>query len=177
MRGRVRTPARGAGPRRGPTPGIVRVHLPARATGGVRSGFRATARTSRAVLTRVFFDADCGDAEAARAAARAWRTQTLADAAVPDPPTRRVVLKPKSASGIVGVFRRPARRGGSAAWVASYETSAGELRSRSFSVGKHGEAGARMLAVEERRAWEIEDLGCALPSSGADAPFTGRCVA
>lgn len=159
-------PRRGSGPRRGADPGIVRVRLPP-TRGTARQGYRATARLPLVVLRRVFFDADHGGAEGSRAAARAWRAQQLAAAAVPDPPTRRVVLKPKSDSGIVGVFRRAARRDGSAAWVASYESSAGERRSRSFSVGRHGEARARTRAVEQRRAWEREDLGCALPSTGA----------
>ena len=159
--------ARGCGPRRGDDPGIVRVVLPATRARGSRPGFRATARTPRAILTRVFFDSEWGGADAARAAARAWRGQQLANAAVPDPPARRVVLKPKSTSGIVGVFRRPARRG-SAAWVATYETSAGERRARSYSVGRYGEAGARRMAVDQRRAWEREDLGCVLPPMQAE---------
>lgn len=155
--------SRGCGPRRGGDPGIVRVELPATRKRGSRPGYRATARIPCAKLMRVFFDADCGSADDAKAAARAWRGQQLAIAAVPDPPGRRVVLKPKSSSGIVGVCRRRAVRQGSAAWVATYETSAGERRARSYSVGRYGEAGARALAIDQRRAWEWQDLGAVLP--------------
>lgn len=169
-----RSPRRGGGPRRGADPGIVRVRLPSTGGGSERAGYRATARLPQDVLRRVFFDADHGGTqEGSRAAARAWRAQQLADAALPDPPNRRLVLKPQSDSGIVGVFlRSPRHHRGSAAWVAYYETSAGERRSRSFSVGRHG-AEARALAVEQRRAWERDDLGCALPSNYAATRLAG----
>lgn len=166
----AQSPRRGSGPRRGADPGIVRVRLPRAA----REGYRATARLPHAVLRRVFFDNDYGGAEASRTAARAWRAQQLADAAVPDPPTRRLVLKPKSESGIVGVYRRPpGHRPGTTAWVATYETSAGVRRSRSFSVGRHGETEARALAVAQRRAWERADLGCVLPTINAATLLAG----
>jgi hypothetical protein len=168
----ARTPSRGCGPRRGEDPGIVRIGLPP-TSGARRDAYRATARLPGVVLLRVFFDADHGGAEGSRSAARAWRAKQLADAALPDPPTRRLVLKPKSNSGIVGVFRRSPRRCGTAAWEANYETSAGECRSRSFSVGLYGEAEARALAVEQRHAWERDDLGCALPSFDAATPHAG----
>ena len=161
-------PRRGSGPRRGATPGLVRVSLPP--TGGApRGGYRASARIPSAVLRRVFFDADHAGPSGAREAARLWRAEQLERAAVPDPPLRRVVLKPKSSSGIVGVYRRPPGRG-SAAWVASYETAAGERRSRSFSVGRHGAAEARALAVEQRRTWELDDLGRPIPSAPDNLP-------
>lgn len=161
----ARSPRRGSGPRRGADPGIVRVRLPATTGGGTqREGYRATARLSHRVLRRVFFDVKHGGPAGSHAAARAWRAKQLADAALPDPPNRRLVLKPRSDSGIVGVYRSPARRLGSATWNASYETSTGERRARSFSVGRYGESEARTLAVEQRRAWERDDLGCALPA-------------
>jgi hypothetical protein len=46
----------------------------------------------------------------------------------------------------------------------SNQTSADERRSRSYSVGRYGEDEARALAVEQRREWERDDLGCALPA-------------
>jgi hypothetical protein len=132
--------------------------LPAK--NGLREGYRATARLPLDVLVRLFFDSTHGGPDKALVAARAWRTGQLAAAAVPDPPRRRVVLKPKSTSGVVGVHRR----GGSApAWVATYETTTGVRRARSFSVRRYGEAEARSLAIEERHGWEVEDLGGALP--------------
>jgi len=159
----ARAPRYGCGPRRGADPGIVRVRLPPVGEAD-RAGHRATARLPRTVARRVFFDAEHGGAEGSRAAAREWRAQQLASAAVPDPPIRQLVLKPKSASGIVGVSRRSRPPGrGSATWIAAYETAGGERRSRSFSVGRYGEEQARAQAVEQRRAWECDDLGCALP--------------
>jgi len=152
------------GPRRGADPGIVRVRLPASGGESERDGYRASARLPQRVLRRLFFDARHDSPEHARAAARAWRTQQLAAAALPDPSHRRLVLKPRSDSGVVGVYHSRARRLGSATWNACYQTSAGERRSRSYSVGKYGEDEARALAVEQRREWERDDLGCALPA-------------
>lgn len=151
---------RGSGPRRGGDPGILRVTLPTSGN-GERGGYRATARLPHDVLVRMFFDSAHGSPGEARAAARAWRADQLAASAVPDHPTRRIVLKPRSPSGVVGVHRR-AR--GSPAWIATYDTTAGERRARSFSVGRYGEAQARSLAIEQRHAWELEDLGGALPA-------------
>ena len=151
---------RGSGPRRGSDPGILRVTLPPSGS-GERGGYRATARLPHDVLVRMFFDSAHDSPDEARAAARAWRANQLAAAAVPDHPTRRIVLKPKTPSGIVGVHRR-----GRAwpAWIATYDTTAGERFARSFSVGRHGEAQARSLAIEQRKTWELEDLGRALPA-------------
>jgi hypothetical protein len=76
------------------------------------------------------------------------------------------VLKPRSSSGVVGVFRRPARSTGSATWVATYGTVKGDRRTRSFSVGKHGETAARTQAIDQRHDWETQELGSALPAPG-----------
>jgi hypothetical protein len=151
---------RGSGPRRGSDPGIVRVTLPPNGN-GERGGYRATARLPNEVLVRMFFDSAHGGPDEAHVAARAWRADQLAAAAVPDHPTRRIVLKPRTPSGIVGVHRRGR---GWAAWIATYDTTAGDRFARSFSVGRYGEAEARSLAIEQRQTWEMEDLGRALPA-------------
>ena len=154
-------PKRGSGPRRGACPGIVRVHLPPLSDGLPREGYRATARLREEVRQRVFTDEDYGGPDEALAAAREWRGEILADAGLADPPNRRVVLKPKSPSGVVGVYRREptAGRAGTATWIATYGTSSGEKKSRSFSVGKFGEKEAFDHAVEQRLKWETDDLG------------------
>lgn len=154
-------PNRGSGPRRGACPGIVRVHLPPLSDGRPREAYRATARLCEEARQRLFADEDHGGPDEALAAARAWRGRILADAGLADPPNRRVVLKPKSSSGVVGVYRREPTTGraGTAVWVATYGTSSGETKSRSFSVGKFGEQEALDHALDQRRQWETDDLG------------------
>lgn len=148
---------------RGATPGLVRVCLPSTAAScAPRTACRAQARTPSGVRCRLFVDADHGGPAGAEAAARHWRAAELAAANVPDPPCRRVVLKPRSGSGIVGVYRR-VRRHGSPVWEASYGSSTGERQVRSFSEGKYGPITARALALEQRQAWERADLGSTLP--------------
>lgn len=156
--------SRRGSPRRGAYPGLVRVTLPPSRSPESRAAHRATARTPSGVRRRLFFDSEHGGPDGSREAARAWRATELAAAAVPDPPTRRIVLKPRSASGIVGVCR-VVRASGTPIWEASYGSSAGERSVRSFSEGKYGEDGARQRAVQQRREWERADLGTVIPSN------------
>jgi hypothetical protein len=120
-------------------------------------------------------------AEGARTAAREWRREQLEQAGLPNPAIRRLVLKPRSGSGIVGVSYRPAspRRSGTAAWVACYQTVTGEKKSRSFSVGKYGKDEARERAIAERAEWEREELGTSVAGhepAPMDSSLTGRLV-
>lgn len=147
-------------PGRGPAPGLVRV----------RKGWRATARLPGGVKRNVFLDSQYGSAEAAGAAARAWRAEQLREARVPDAPARRVVLKPRSVSGIVGVHLRPGRRGTSAAWTATFEKDDGRRLQRTWSVRQHGRTRALAHAIAQREAWEIAELGSPLPKA---APGSG----
>jgi hypothetical protein len=145
---------------RGPTPGLVRVHLPPSGRAAhPRSGFRATARLPGGSVERLFLDTKEGGETKARAAAVAWRRAQLTGAGLPDPERRRVVLKSRSESGIVGVHQR-ADRG---VWVATYETEMGKRLARGFSVRQHGPEKAKTLAIAQRRAWEREHLGVPLP--------------
>jgi hypothetical protein len=84
---------------------------------------------------------------------------------VPDAKGRRVVLIPRSASGIVGVHLRPARPGASAGWTATFEHADGSRVQRVWSVRLHGHTRAVAFAIAQREAWEIAALGSALPKS------------
>lgn len=57
-----------ARPGRGPTPGLVRIHLPSG-----RDGWRATARLPSGAVEKVFLDERHATPGAARAAANGWR--------------------------------------------------------------------------------------------------------
>lgn len=172
--GRART--RRSRPGRGPTPGLVRIRLPSG-----RRGWHATARLPSGVIRKVFPDEQYGGTGPARDAAGEWRTAQLRAAGVPDAESRRVVLRARTASGIVGVYLRPARAGASACWTATYEKADGTRLQRAWSVKQHGDAQALALAVEQREAWEIADLGSAVPNGPAsdngktrmDAPDPG----
>ena len=166
--------------RRGQDPGIVRIELPAHPRCQERYAFRATARLRDQILTRVFTDAEYLGEDGARDAARAWRSQQLERAGLPDPVLRRLVLKQRSATGIVGISYRPAstERSATAAWIASYETVTGEKKSRSFSVGRYGDDDARGRAIGQRAQWEREDLGKAVavqdPEAVTSLPLSAR---
>jgi hypothetical protein len=84
---------------------------------------------------------------------------------VPDAKGRRVVLIPRSTSGIVGVHLRPARPGASAGWTATFELADGSRVQRVWSVRLHGHTRAVAFAIAQREAWEIAALGSALPKS------------
>lgn len=157
-------------PGRGPLPGLVRVRLPSG-----RDGWRATARLPSGAVRKVFFDGAFGGAAAARDAARAWRRIILAQAGVPDTDRRRVVLKPRTTSGRVGVHLRPARRGASAYWTATFTQADGTRLQRVWSVRQYGHEQALALAIAQREAWEVAELGSALPKPGpASAPEKAR---
>ena len=161
--------ARRTRPGRGPLPGVVRVQLPSS-----RDGWRATARLPSGAVRKVFFDGAFGGAAAARDAARAWRRTILAQAGVPDSDRRRVVLKPRTASGRVGVHLRPARRGASSYWTATFTKTDGTRLQRVWSVRQYGHEQALALAIAQREAWEIAELGSAVPKLGpAPAPENG----
>lgn len=113
-------------------------------------------------MSRIFTDVEYGSAEAALAAATDWRRGELEAAGIPDPPDRRIVLRARSASGIVGVHRREQR----GVWVATFDTGDGARLSREFSDAEYGEEEARRCAEEQRRIWEREHLGQAM----GDAP-------
>jgi hypothetical protein len=137
-------------PGRGATPGIVRRQD--------RSGYRATARLGTGTVRSFFTDLKHGGAAGALDAAVKWRRAVLEEAGVPNPCSRRVVLRPRSGSGIVGVHLREGR----GVWVATFETAAGHRLSREYSQRKHGPDGARELAVAQRCAWEQEHMGRAV---------------
>lgn len=142
-------------PGRGPTPGLVRVP----------GGWRATARLPAGPINKKFNDAHHGSPSAARAAAEGWRAGQLRIAGVPDAAGRRVVLVPRTASGVVGVYLRPARTGASAGWTATFELADGSRLQRVWSVRLHGHTRAVAFAIAQREAWEIAALGSALPKS------------
>lgn len=156
-------------PGRGAPPGLVRVRLPSG-----REGWRATARLPSGVVRKVFPDEQYGGTGSAQGAAREWRAAQLRAAGVPDAESRRVVLRARTPSGIVGVYLRPARAGASACWTATYERADGTRLQRAWSVKQHGDAQALALAVEQREAWEIAELGSAVPKSGGAASDNGE---
>jgi hypothetical protein len=184
VRGAVRSArrrVRPARPGRGPSPGLVRIRLPSG-----RDGWRATARLPSGAVRKVFLDERHATSGAAREAAHRWRAAQLRAAGVPDAESRRVVLKARTASGIVGVYRRPARPGASACWTATYEKSDGTRLQRAWSVKQHGNAQALAFAVQQREAWEVADLGSPVPKSSGptldnwkttmEAPEPGACA-
>lgn len=147
-------------PGRGPSPGLVRVRLPSG-----RQGWRATARLPEGAVRKLFLDEQYGTPSGSRAAASEWRTAQLRAAGVPDADSRRVVLRARTPSGIVGVYLRPARAGASACWTATYEKADGTRLQRAWSVKQHGPVQALTLAVQQREAWEVADLGSPVPKS------------
>jgi hypothetical protein len=113
---------------------------------------------------------------AARDAARAWRRTILAQAGVPDSDRRRVVLKPRTPYSRVCVHLRPARRGASAYWTATFTKADGTRRQRVWSIRQYGHEQAFALGIAQREAWEVAELGSALPKPGP-APVSARVFA
>lgn len=107
-----------------------------------------------ALFTKLFSDSVYGSQEAALEAARKWHDELLA--AFPLPNRREFAQKArrKSASGIVGVRRGKAYSNGktSDVWIASWSPQRGVYKTKNFSILKHGEEGAKQLAIAAREA-------------------------
>jgi hypothetical protein len=90
-----------------------------------------------------------GNEKAALKEARCWRDRVLA--LLPPMTYQRVrtVVRRNNTSGVPGVYRTVKASG--AYWVASSESDKGK-KSKSFSVGTHGEEDARQLAIDARHS-------------------------
>lgn len=107
-----------------------------------------------ALFTKLFSDSVYGSQEAALEAARKWHDELLA--AFPLPNRREFAEKArrKSNSGIVGVRKGKDYSKGKTydVWIASWSPQRGVYKTKKFSILKHGDEGARQLAIAAREA-------------------------
>jgi hypothetical protein len=146
-----------------------RHHL-TRWSNGYSSGWLVRVRRGGKTHSKLFTDNQFGGSRKAELAARAHRDQLLArlppDRKRPSPEVHR---RSNNTSGVVGVYRThqtvyrlSAQTGQWFAytqpyWVASWTEDDGRRHCKKFSVKKHGEGKAKMLARECR--WEkVEEL-------------------
>lgn len=104
-----------------------------------------------ATFDKLFFDTACGGSDEALKQAEKYHQELLE--AFP-PPTRRDLAqrKTKRSLEVPGVRRasKIVKGKGYTAWTASWSPEYKKQKTKSFSVNKHGEEGARKLAIEAR---------------------------
>lgn len=107
-----------------------------------------------ALFTKLFSDSVYGSQEAALQAAQKWHDELLA--AFPLPNRREFAQKArrKSNSGIVGVRKGKDYSKGKTydVWIASWSPQRGVYKAKKFSILKHGDEGAKQLAIAAREA-------------------------
>ena len=104
-------------------------------------------RQGRGVGTRFFYDHVYCSTEAALQAAKQYRNELLKLYPPLSSRSYREKLPPRNTSGVVGVSRDNGRTG---YWMACTRLRDGTLLIKRFSVKRHGEEGAKQLAIAER---------------------------
>jgi 5-methylcytosine-specific restriction endonuclease McrA len=107
-----------------------------------------------ALFTKLFSDSIYGSAEAALEAAQKWHDELLAAFPLPNRREFAQRARRKSGSGIVGVRRGKDYTNGKTydVWIASWSPQRGVYKTKKFSILKHGEEGAKQLAIAAREA-------------------------
>lgn len=120
--------------------------------------WKVSIRRATQLVHRYFTDSVYGGPVQALAAAMAWRDTTVAELTGVDYGLwRRDLNRPNNTSGIVGVYRGVMRskRGKQvrkqAYWCGYWQNTNGKRSSRSFSINKYGEEGAKQLAIRARQ--------------------------
>lgn len=131
--------------------GAVRPRSPRRAWFGYPSGGTPLLGYRGGAIQKMFSDVQSGGSESAFNAAVDWRPGQLRAAGVPDAEGRRVVLMPRSPSGIVGVHLRPARRGASAGWTATFELADGSRLQRVWPLEAENRVGSVFILAADTR--------------------------
>ena len=135
------------------TPGICRIDQPSHRT----HGFFVRLQREGKIYSAFFTDLKYGGKTAALAAAQHFHQQSVAIFGPPASLNRQwwaEIRRRKGRSGIQGVQRvinrkvRPWRK----YWVATWSPEPYSARRKMFSIRKHGEDGARQLAIRARRA-------------------------
>lgn len=128
---------------------ITRIDLPRVGTHGWQVRMQRRGRR----YGKFFSDRQCGGTRRAYENAREWRDRLLE--ALDEEAGARVCLKSsRNSSGVVGVSKVTVSAGNGASyhfWQATWCPSPGERRCVKFSVKRHGNRQAFLMAVEARR--------------------------
>jgi len=148
--------------------GIQRKDDPRRRT----HGWLVFVRRKGKIHTRLFSDGVHGGRESALERARNYRDRYTQVYSGFTRAEHCAIRRSNNSSGIAGVCRSKTTYYNSLRnryvteehWIARIPTELGKVRYRKFSVARHGENGARILAVEARRD-ALARLGMADPST------------
>lgn len=121
-------------------------------------------RSNRSLrINKYFSDSAFGGAEAALEAAKQWRDAMMAENPRATKTELAVMVRKHNVSGVAGVCRLKQHLKTASGhlqpyfiWQAQSLRGIKPLRTRSFSVLKYGEDGAKRLAIAARKAFEAE---------------------